>query len=135
VIVAAMPVQSVADIDPTIANFSRQPNSGLIFPTDAFTVVNSKLVVEAAARHRVPAIYSNMSFVRGGGLLRYGPVTDDQYRQAAVYVDRILKGTSAGDLPVQAPTKYSLAINLKAARDLGIEVPLSLLLFADEQIE
>jgi putative ABC transport system substrate-binding protein len=133
--VAAVPLQSVADIDPAIANFSRQPNSGLIFPTDSFTVVNRKPIVEAAARHRVPAIYANMSFVQDGGLLRYGPVTDDQYRQAAVYVDRILKGTSAGDLPVQAPTKYSLVINLKAARDLGIEVPLSLLLFADEQIE
>jgi putative ABC transport system substrate-binding protein len=133
--VATVPVQSVADIDPIIEKASRQPNGGLIFPTDAFTVVNRKPIVDAAARHRVPAIYASTPFVRDGGLLRYGPEYEDQYRQAAIYVDRILKGTSAGDLPVQTPTKYSLVINLKAARDLGIEVPLSLLLVADEQIE
>ncbi len=133
--VAAALVQSIADIEPTIENFARQPNGGLLLPTDAFTVVHRKLIVEAAARHRVPAIYSNILFVRDGGLISYSPNIGDQFRQAAVYVDRILKGAKAGDLPVQTPTKFNLIINLKTARALGLEGPMSILLTADEQIE
>jgi putative ABC transport system substrate-binding protein len=133
--VAAVPVQSLSDIEQAIANVERQPKGGLIVPTDSFTVVHRKDIIEAAARYRVPVMYSDVTSVRGGGLMRYGPEYDEQFRQAGVYVDRILKGTKAGDLPVQTPTKFSLSINLKTARALGIEVPLSLLLIADEQIE
>jgi putative ABC transport system substrate-binding protein len=133
--VAAAPVRSVAEIESAIESFSRQPNGGLIFLTDAFLVVHRKLVVEAAARHRLPAIYPSTLFVRDGGLMRYGVDTDDQFRQAASYVDRILKGAKAGDLPVQTPAKFSLVINLKAAKALGIELPMSLMLSANEVIE
>jgi putative ABC transport system substrate-binding protein len=127
-----------AEIDPAIADLSRMPNSGLILPPGTLPNFNRDLIIEAASRYRVPAIYAvgdNGVFSHAGGLMEYGPNTIDQYRQAAVYVDRILRGTKAGDLPVQTPTRYSLTINLKAARDLGIEIPLSLLLIADELVE
>jgi putative ABC transport system substrate-binding protein len=133
--VAATPIQNVAEIDTVFANFARKPNGGLILPPGQFNTIHRKALAKAAARHRVPAIYSNPAAVRDGGLMRYSTEYDDQFRQAGVYVDRILKGTKAGDLPVQTPTKFTLGINLNAARDLGIEVPLSLLLIADEQIE
>jgi ABC-type uncharacterized transport system substrate-binding protein len=131
----AAPVQSVADVERAIENLSRQPNSGLIFLSDSFTLANRKLIVELAARYRVPAIYASIGAVRDGGLISYGPEFGDQFRQAAIYVDRILKGAKPGELPIQSPTKFTLGINLKAAKALGIEVPLSLLLIADEQIE
>jgi putative ABC transport system substrate-binding protein len=133
--IAAIPLESAADIEPSIARFAQQPNGGLIFPTASFPIAHRKKIVDVAARYRVPAIYASPSIVQDGGLMWYGPENADQYRQAGVYVDRILRGTRAGDLPVQTPTKFRLGINLKAARDLGIEVPLSLLLIADEQIE
>jgi putative ABC transport system substrate-binding protein len=129
------PIHSVAEIESVIADFSRQPHGGLIFPTGAFITVHRKQIAEVAARYRVPAVYSGRTLVLSGGLMRYGAEYEDQFRQAGVYVDRILKGTKAGDLPVQTPTKFSLGINLKAARSLEIEVPLSLLLIAEEQIE
>jgi putative ABC transport system substrate-binding protein len=132
---AVMPVQNPEEIEPAIASFARRSNGGLVFPTDSFTVVHRKVIINLAARYRVPAIYPNSAFVRDGGLIRYGPEYEDQFRQAGVYVDRILKGGKAADLPVQAPIRYSLIINLKAARDLGIEVPLGILLIADEQID
>jgi putative ABC transport system substrate-binding protein len=135
VTVTATPVHEPAEIEPAIANLSRRPNSGMIISTDSFMIVHRTHIIEAAARYRMPAIYPNIEFARDGGLMRYGPEYDDQYRQAGVYVDRILRGTKAGDLPVQTPIKYSLVINLKTARSLEIEVPLSLLLIADEQIE
>jgi putative ABC transport system substrate-binding protein len=126
-----------AEIEPAIASLSRKPNSGLIFPPGTLVNVNRDLIISAAGRNRVPAIYAGGAgdFSRAGGLMEYGPNTIDQYRQAAIYVDRILRGAKAGDLPVQTPTKFSLDINLKAARDLGIEIPLSLLLIADELVE
>jgi putative ABC transport system substrate-binding protein len=136
VTVHTIPVER-AKIESAIADFSRRPNSGLIFPPGTLVTVNRELIVSAASRNRVPAIYAAGAGDRShaGGLMEYGPNTIDQYRQAAVYVDRILRGTKAGDLPVQTPTKYNLFINLKAARDLGIEIPLSLLLIADELVE
>jgi putative ABC transport system substrate-binding protein len=134
--VTTAPVDSVDYIDTAIADFSRQQGArGLIFPTDAFITAHRKLFAEAAARYRVPAIYADADVIRDGGLMNYRGQFEDQYRQAGVYVDRILRGVKAGDLPVQALTKFSLGINLKSARDLGIDVPLSLLLIADEQIE
>jgi putative ABC transport system substrate-binding protein len=133
--VAAAHVRNVADIEPTIENFARQSNGGLLFPTDAFTIVHRKLVVEAVARHRVPAIYFSERFVRDSGLISYNPNVEDEFRQAAVYVDRVLKGAKAGDLPVQTPTKFSLVVNLKTARSLNLDLPMSILLAADEQIE
>jgi ABC-type uncharacterized transport system substrate-binding protein len=133
--VVAAPVNGVADIETVFANMARQPNGGMVFPTDSFTGIHRKLIFDLAARHRLPAIYANVAHVREGGLMGYAIEYVEQFRQAAIYVDRILKGSKAGDLPVQTPTKYGLAINLKAVRALDIEVPLSLLLIADEQIE
>jgi ABC-type uncharacterized transport system substrate-binding protein len=130
--VAALHLRSVDEIEPAFENFARQPN---VFSTDSFSVVHRKPIVEAAAKYRLPAIYPSTLFVRAGGLMRYGIDIDDQFRQAASYVDRILKGAKAGDLPVQTPEKYSLVINLKAAKALGIELPMSLMLSANEVIE
>jgi putative ABC transport system substrate-binding protein len=134
--VTTLRVQSIEEIEPAIAGFARELDGGLILPTDPFTSVHHKHIIEVVARYRVPAISNaNTSFVQDGGLMSYGPDTKDQFRQAAVYVDRILKGVKAGDLPIQMATKFNLAINLKTARTLGIEIPLSILLAVDEQIE
>jgi putative ABC transport system substrate-binding protein len=131
----AAPVHSPADIERAIETVSRRPNGGLIFPTDGFLTLHRQLVVESAARHRVPAIYGSQSFAEIGGLMSYTIDFEAQFRQAAVYIDRILKGAKPGDLPVQGPSKYSFVINLKAAKALGIEVPTNLLLTADDYIE
>jgi putative ABC transport system substrate-binding protein len=134
--VTTLRVQSIEEIEPAVARFAREPDGGLILPTDGFTSVHHKHIIEVVARYRIPAISNAAtSFVQDGGLMSYGPELTEQYRQAAVYVDRILKGAKAGDLPVQTATKFKLAINLKTARTLGIEIPLSILLTADEQIE
>jgi putative tryptophan/tyrosine transport system substrate-binding protein len=133
--VVAAPVHSVDEIEPAIENFAHRPNGGLIFSIDTFTIVHRKLTVEVAAKYRLPAIYSIADAVRDGGLMCYEAEFDDQFRQAASYIDRILKGAKAGDLPVQTPTKFSLVINLKAAKALGIELPMSLMLSANEVIE
>jgi putative tryptophan/tyrosine transport system substrate-binding protein len=135
VTVAALTVGKDADIEPAIAGLSRQPNSGLIIGTDIFLQARRKKVVELAARYRVPAVYSQREYVDAGGLMRYGDIKTEQYRGAAVYVDRILKGATPGDLPLQLPTKFELVLNLGAARDLGREFPLSLQVRADEVIE
>jgi putative ABC transport system substrate-binding protein len=132
---AAAPVHSPADIERAIETVSRRPNGGLIFPTDNFLTLHRQLIVESAARYRVPAIYGNPLFAEIGGLMFYTIDFDNQFRQAAVYIDRILKGAKPGDLPVQSPSKYSFVINLKAAAALGIEVPTNLLLTADDYIE
>jgi putative ABC transport system substrate-binding protein len=133
--VAAAPVGSAAGIESAVAHLAEQPNGGLIVPPDSFAGTQREVFVAATARYRVPAITAEPGFVAAGGLMSYIADQNDQFRQAAVYVDRILKGTKPGDLPVQAPAKFTLSINLKTASDLGIEVPLSLLLIADEQVE
>ena len=133
--VVAAPVQSSSDIELAIESLSRQPNSGLILPPDSFTIVRRKQIGELTARYRIPTISSEIRCVQDGGLMSYGIEFEEQFRQAAIYVDRILKGTKPGELPVQSPTKFTLAINLKAVKALGVEVPVGLLLIADEQIE
>ena len=115
--------------------FARSANGGLIVTGSALTTVHRALIVTLAAQHRLPAVYPGRYFVAAGGLISYGPDRVDQYRQAAGYVDRILKGEKPTDLPVQAPTKYELVINLKTAKALGLEVPPTLLARADEVIE
>lgn len=131
------PVRDRADIERTIESLARRPNGGLILPSDTF-VENPdvrKFIVGLAALHRVPTLYTNPEFVRGGGLISYGIDQLDQYRGAASYVNRILKGETPADLPVQQPAKFELVINLKTARALGLNVPLSLQASADEVIE
>jgi putative tryptophan/tyrosine transport system substrate-binding protein len=123
------------EIERAVAAFARQPNGGLIVTTGAGGEAHRELIVKLAARQRLPAIYPYRYWVSGGGLLSYGPDVFDQYRRVATYVDRILKGEKPADLPVQAPTKYELVINLKTAKTLGLEVPATLLARADEVIE
>jgi len=128
-------VRDAGQIERTIAAFAREPNGGLIAIAGALVNVHRDLIIGLAARHRLPAVYAYRHFVTGGGLISYGLDTIDQFRRAAGYVDRILKGEKPVDLPVQAPTKYELVINLKTAKALGIEVPQALLVRADEVIE
>jgi putative ABC transport system substrate-binding protein len=123
------------EIERAVTAFARSPNGGLIVLGSALGARHSDLIVMLAARHRLPAVYPFRYFVAGGGLISYGPDSIDQYRQAAGYVDRILKGEKPADLPVQAPTKYELVINLKTAKTLGLDVPPMLLARADEVIE
>jgi putative ABC transport system substrate-binding protein len=125
----------VPDIERTIAAFARSPNVGLVVIGSASTVAHRDLIAGLAAQHRLPAVYPVRIFVTAGGLMNYGPDLLDQFRRAAGYVDRILKGEKPSDLPVQAPTKYELVINLKTAKSLGLTVPDSLLARADEVIE
>ena len=124
-----------SEIERDIAAFARSSNGGLIVTAGPWGTVHRELIVTLAARHKLPAVYFERFFVTGGGLISYGPHLIDQYRFAASYVDRILKGEKAADLPVQTPTKYELAINLKTAKALGLTVPLSVLARADEVIE
>jgi putative tryptophan/tyrosine transport system substrate-binding protein len=123
------------EIERAVAAFARQPNGGLIVTTGAGGEAHRELIVKLAARQRLPAIYPYRYWVSGGGLLSYGPDVFDQYRRVATYVDRILKGEKAADLPAQAPVKYELVINLKTAKALGLEMPPTLLARADEVIE
>jgi putative ABC transport system substrate-binding protein len=123
------------EIERAIASFAREPNGGLIATAGAGPTLHRELIVMLATRHKLPAVYFERSFVAVGGLVAYGPDPIDQYRKAAGYVDRILKGEKPADLPVQAPTKYELIINMKTARALGIDVPPQLLARADEVIE
>ena len=123
-----------AEIERGIESFARFPNGGLIVTSGA-TGGNRDLIVPLAARHRLPAVYPYRYFVTDGGLISYGPNTIDPYRRAAGYVDRILKGEKPADMPVQAPTKYELALNLKTARALGLNIPPTVLARADEVIE
>jgi len=123
------------EIERAVAAFARGPNDGLIVTSSTLAVVHRDLIIALAARHRLPAVYSVRRFGAGGGLISYGPDRTDQYQRAAGYVDRILKGEKPADLPVQAPTKYELVINLKTAKALGLDVPATLLARADEVIE
>jgi len=116
-------VRTADDIEPAFESFARTPNGGLILPTDTFTNVNKDRIVELAVRHRLPSISANEVFPKYGGLMYYGINFGHQFQQAAGYVNRILKGVKPGDLPVQTPDKYSLIINLKTAKMLGLGVP------------
>ena len=123
------------EIERAITVFAQSSNGGLIVTPSPVANRHRDLIVTLAARHKLPAVYYERSFVAAGGLISYGADFIDQYRQAAGYVDRILKGEKPADLPVQAPTKYELVINLRTAKALGLEVPQSLLARADEVIE
>jgi len=122
-------------IEPAIARFAQSSNGGMIVTASAIAAAHGDLIVAAAARYKLPTVYTQTPYVDAGGLISYGPNFADQYRRAAGYVDRILKGEKPADLPVQAPTKYELAINLKTAKALGLSVPQTLLATADEVIE
>jgi putative ABC transport system substrate-binding protein len=128
-------VRDNSEIERGLAAFARGSNSGLIVTSSASAAVHRELIITLAAHYRLPAVYSYRYFTTSGGLISYGPDPIDQYRRAASYVDRILRGETPADLPVQAPTKYELAINLKTAKALGLAVPLTLLARADEVIE
>jgi putative ABC transport system substrate-binding protein len=128
-------IRDAGDIERAIAGFARLTNGGLIVTGSASVSVHHDLIVMLAARHKLPAVYSHRRMVIGGGLISYGPDYVDQFRRAAGYVDRILKGEKPADLPVQAPTKYELVINLKTAKAIGIDIPPTLLARADEMIE
>ena len=133
--VSPVDVRDAGEIERAVTAFARASNGGLIVTASALATVHRDLIITLAARHRLPAVYPYRFFVTGGGLISYGPDTIDQYRRAAGYVDRILKGEKPADLPVQAPTKYELVINLKTAKALGLDVPPLLLARADEVIE
>jgi len=128
-------VREAPQIEHTVTSFARSPNGGLIVTPSPSASRHRDLIIALAARYRLPAVYAWRYFVTAGGLICYGPDSIDEYRQAAGYVDRILKGEKPADLPVQAPTKYELVINLKTARALGLDVPPTLLARADEVIE
>jgi putative ABC transport system substrate-binding protein len=128
-------MRNADEIERAVAGFARSSIGGLIITPNPFATVHRDLIIALAARHSLPSVYYDRSFVTAGGLISYGPDFLDQYRRAAGYVDRILKGEKPADLPVQAPTKYELVINLKTAKALGLEVPPSLLARADEVIE
>jgi putative ABC transport system substrate-binding protein len=128
-------VHGLADIERAIATLAEQPGSGIFFPGDLTVQGLSEQTVAIVARHHLPAIYSERAFMTIGGLVYYGADRIDLFRRAASYVDRVLRGEKAGDLPYQLPTKYELVINLKTAKALGLEVPPKLLFTADEVIE
>ena len=128
-------MHSANDIEAAISALGQKPNSALIVASDTFTSVHSELIVTLAARHRLPTIYPFPHFAKIGGLMSYGPDPADTVRHSASYIDRILKGEKPAGMPVQAPTKYQLVINLKAAKALGLDVPLQLQQRADEMIE
>jgi putative tryptophan/tyrosine transport system substrate-binding protein len=126
---------AAADIERTVEAFAQAPNGGLLLPPDTNTIIHRDFIIALAARHRLPAVYSDRLFVEAGGLMCYSINRADQFRAAASYVDRILRGAKPADLPVQVPTKYETVINLKTAKALGLSVPPSLLVAADEVIE
>ncbi len=128
-------VRDAGEIERAVAAFARAPNGGLIVTASPAAALRRELIVALAARHKLPAVYFERHFVAAGGLISYGPDQIDMYRRAAGYVDRILKGEKPADLPVQAPTKYELVINLKTAKAIGLAVPQTLLASADEVIE
>ena len=128
-------VRDAGEIERALAAFARPSNGGLIVTASALVVIHRDLIIALAARHKLPAVFYERNFVAAGGLVSYGPDYLDEFRRAAGYVDRILKGEKPADLPVQAPTKYKLVINLKTAKTLSLTIPTSLLSTADEVIE
>jgi putative ABC transport system substrate-binding protein len=133
--VTAAPVRDTAEVERAVAKLARDPGGGLIVPPDAFTVVHHQLFIRLAQQHRLPTIYAFRTSVALGGLMSYGPDPYDLFRRSASYVDRILKGAKPADLPVEQPTKFELAINLKTAKALGLQIPDRLLALVDEVIE
>jgi putative ABC transport system substrate-binding protein len=133
--VGPVDVRQAGEIERAIMAFAREPNGGLIVSSNAGASLHRELIIELAARHMLPAVYPYRYYVTSGGLTCYGPDLVDQYRRAAGYVDRILKGETPADLPVQAPTKYETVINLKTAKALGLDIPATVLARADEVIE
>jgi putative tryptophan/tyrosine transport system substrate-binding protein len=133
--VTAAPVRDTAEVEKVLAKLGRDPGSGLIVPPDPFTIVHHQLLIRLAQQHRLPAIYASRTYVAQGALMSYGPEPYDIHRRSASYVDRILKGAKPADLPVQQPTKFELAINLKTAKALGLQIPDKLLALANEVIE
>jgi len=128
-------VRDAGEIERDVVAFARSPNGGLIATASAKVQLHGNLIITLAARHKLPAVYADRIYVTSGGLISYGPDRIDQYRRAAGYVDRILKGEKPADLPVQAPTRYETALNLKTAKALGLDVPATVLSRADEVIE
>jgi putative ABC transport system substrate-binding protein len=128
-------LSEASEIEKDVTAFARSPNGGLILPGGGASRLYSDLIIALAARHKLPAIYLDRSYAAVGGLMSYGPDFTDQYRRAAEYVDRILKGEKPADLPVQAPVKYDLVINLKTAKALGLDVPATIYARADEIIQ
>jgi len=128
-------VRGAREIERAVTPFARGSNGGVIVTGSAMAVIHRQTIIAVAARHRLPAVYSERRSITAGGLISYGPDRIEQFRRAAGYVDRILKGEKPADLPVQAPTKYELVINLKTAKALGLEIPSSVLARADEVIE
>jgi putative ABC transport system substrate-binding protein len=135
VVVRPIGVSNLGEIERMVAAFAREPNGALIVTPSALSIVQREPIVALAARHRLPAIYGLRAFISAGGLISYGADTIEPYRGAAGYIDRILKGEKAGDLPVQAPNKFELVINLKTAKALGLTIPETLLATADEVIQ
>jgi putative tryptophan/tyrosine transport system substrate-binding protein len=135
VVPVAAPVHSASEIESTIAALAQTPNTGLVVSPDSFTQAHDKLIVTLASKHRLPAIYGNGSFPMVGGLVSYGPNFVDTVQRAASYIDRILRGEKPAELPVQAPIKFEMIVNLKAAKALGLIVPPTLIARADEVIE
>jgi ABC-type uncharacterized transport system substrate-binding protein len=133
--VSPVNVRDAGEIERAVAVFARSANGGLIVTGSASASVHRDLIIALAAKYKLPAVYPNRYMVTDGGLISFGADLIDQYRRAAGYVDRILKGEKSADLPVQAPTKYETVINLKTAKALGLSVPPSLLTTADEVIE
>jgi putative tryptophan/tyrosine transport system substrate-binding protein len=131
----AAPVNSDFEVETVIASLGREPGGGLIAMPDGFTLVHRSQIILEAARNNVPAIYWNSITVREGGLLSYGPDSGDIFRRAALYVDRILRGAKPAELPVQLPTKFEMAVNVKTAKALGLDIPATVLVRADELIE
>jgi putative tryptophan/tyrosine transport system substrate-binding protein len=129
------PIETAADIERAIDSFAQSPDGGLLLPPDTTTLTHRDLVIARAARHRLPAVYPFRVFVTAGGLMSYGTDQVEIFRQAAAYVDRILRGDKPADLPVQAPTRFETSVNLGAAKALALTVPAGLLIAADEVIE
>ena len=132
----ASPVHDPAEIETAIAAFASEPDSGLMVMPSAFTLAHRDLIIRLTERHRLPAVYGFRHYAQSGGLISYGSIAADAYRQAATYIDRILRGgAKAADLPVQAPVKFELVVNMKTAKRMGLTIPESFLLRADEVIE